>query len=46
MRKNTLAIMPSVLALAIGMGLPAAHAGVITDATPSAQKASGGTLTK
>ncbi|WP_447400824.1 Ig-like domain-containing protein [Vibrio harveyi] len=33
MRKNTLAIMPSVLALAIGMGLPAAHAGVITDAT-------------
>ncbi|MGR5486020.1 Ig-like domain-containing protein [Vibrio alfacsensis] len=33
MRKNTLAIMPSVLALTIGMALPVAHAAVSTDAT-------------
>ncbi|MGR5237509.1 Ig-like domain-containing protein [Vibrio alfacsensis] len=32
MRKNTLAFIPSVLALAIGMALPAAQAAVITDA--------------
>ena len=32
MNKNMLNFMPSVLALAIGMGLPAAQAGVVTDA--------------
>ena len=33
MKKNTLAIVPSVLALAIGMGLPIAQAQVNTDAS-------------
>ncbi|CAE6930411.1 Cellulose-binding domain [Vibrio sp. B1REV9] len=33
MRKNTLAFIPSVLALAIGMALPAAQAAVNTDAS-------------